>query len=322
MLTILLPYGSYRGPHINHFLSEAQEVFGDNFNVLGLDKFFKHGLPKDCTICMPRLGGVHTGFEEALQLLKKYEEKGIIMYPNISALLNCRHKDIFYSKCREIDVPIPDTYTLEFDEEFNLDLITFEGPYICKPSVGSGGLGIVKADTKKDLSNIIHLIQQKELESEHYLDKIIIQKYIENTQGFPISTRIYVLNNQVTCSTKIVSKLEKDQNVFETDLEKTIYVDNEEINFHNINKDNVVSNVISGGSVIPNIATEYEKEIALKVTKHFNLEFTAMDFVHDVEGNPYVLEANISPQVFKTHLLYKIHHPKMIYNFLQEKYGI
>jgi len=322
MLTILLPYGSYRGPHTNHFLSEAQEVFGNNFNVLGLDNFFKYGLPKDCTICMPRLGGVHTGFEEAIQLLKKYEEKGIIMYPNISALLNCRHKDIFYSKCREIDVPIPDTYIIELNKKFDLDLITFKGPYICKPSVGSGGLGIVKADTKKDLSNIIHLIQEKELESEHYLDKIIIQKYIENTQGFPISTRIYVLNNQVTCSTKIVAKLEKDQNIFETDLEKTIYVDNEEINFHNINKDNVVSNVISGGSVIPNIATEYEKEIALKVTKHFNLEFTAMDFVHDVEGNPYVLEANISPQVFKTHLLYKIHHPKMIYNFLREKYGI
>jgi len=322
MLTILLPYGSYRGPHTNHFLSEAQEVFGNNFNVLGLDNFFKYGLPKDCTICMPRLGGVHTGFEEAIQLLKKYEEKGIIMYPNISALLNCRHKDIFYSKCREIDVPIPDTYIIELNKKFDLDLITFKGPYICKPSVGSGGLGIVKADTKKDLSNIIHLIQEKELESEHYLDKIIIQKYIENTQGFPISTRIYVLNNQVTCSTKIVAKLEKDQNIFETDLEKTIYVNNKEINFHNIDKENVVSNVISGGSVIPNIATEYEKEIALKVTKHFNLEFTAMDFVHDVEGNPYVLEANISPQVFKTHLLYKIHHPKMIYNFLQEKYGI
>jgi glutathione synthase/RimK-type ligase-like ATP-grasp enzyme len=322
MLTILLPYGSYRGPHTNHFLSEAQEVFGNNFNVLGLDKFFEHGLPEDCTICMPRLGGVHTGFKEAMQLLKEYEDKGIIMYPNISALLDCRHKDIFYSKCQEIDVPIPDTYTINFDEEFNLDVITFEGPYICKPSVGSGGLGIVKADTKNDLLNIITLIQQKEIESEHYLDKIIIQKFIENTQDFPISTRIYVLNNKVTCSTKIVAKLEKDQNVFETDSEKTIFVNSKEIHFHNINKYNVVSNVISGGSVIPNIATEYEKEIALKVTKHLNLEFTAMDFVHDVNGNPYVLEANISPQVFKTHLLYKIHHPKMIYSFLQEEYGI
>ena len=301
MLTILLPYASYREPHTNHFLSEAQEVFGNNFNVLGLDKFFEHGLPEDCTICMPRLGGVQPGFEEAIQLLKEHEDKGIIMYPNISALLDCRHKNIFYSKCQEIKVPIPDTYTIDLNEEFNLDSITFEGPYICKPSVGSGGLGIVKTDTKNDLLNIINLIQQKELESEHYLDKIIIQKFIENTQGFPISTRIYVLNNTVTCSTKIVAKLEKDQN---------------------INKYNVVSNVISGGSVIPNIATEYEKEIALKVTKHLNLEFTAMDFVHDVNGNPYVLEANISPHVFKTYLLYKIHHPKMIYSFLQEEYGI
>lgn len=297
MLTILFPPSTYRGPHTNHFLSEAQEVFGDNFNVLGLDKFIEHGLPDNCTVCMPRLGGVHEDFEEIIELLKNYEKKGIIMYPNISALLTCRHKDIFYNKCREINVSIPDTYTIDLNEKFNLNSIKFEGPYICKPSVGSGGEGIIKVDTDEDLINIVNLIQKKKLEKEHYLDKIIIQKHIDNKLGYPISTRIYVLNNEVTCSTKILSKLPEGQDI-------------------------VVSNVISGGVVIPNIATEQEKQLALKVCNHVGLEFTAMDFVHDKDNNPYVLEANISPQVFKTHLLYKIHHPKMIYSFLQKEYGI
>lgn len=293
MLTILLPHGIYRDPHTYHFISEAQEVFGDNFNILGLDKFLKNGLPNDCTVCMPRLGGVHEGFEEAIELLKNYEKNGIIMYPNISALLICRHKDIFYNKCREINVSIPDTYIIDLNEKLNLDFITFEGPYICKPSVGSGGEGIIKVDTKEDLINIVTLIQKKKLEKEHYLDKIIIQKFIKNKLGYPISTRIYVLNNKVTCSTKIYSKLP-----------------------------GVISNVISGGVVIPNVATEQEKQLALKVCNHVGLEFTAMDLVHDENNNPYVLEANVSPHVFKTHKLYKIHHPKMIYNFLQKEYGI
>lgn len=290
MLTILLPY---RDSHTYHFLTEAQELFQDNFNILGLDKFLKTGLPNDCTVCMPRLGGVYERFEEAIELLKKYEEKGIVIYPNVSAMITGRHKDIFYKRCQEIDTPIPDTYTIDLNKKLNLDSIIFEGPYICKPSVGSGGKGIIKADTKKDLLNIITLIQQKQLETENYLNKIIIQKFIENNLGYPISTRIFVLNNEVTCSTKILSKIP-----------------------------GAVSNVTSGGVVIPNIATEKEKQLALKICNYIDLEFTAIDFVHDKYNNPYVLEANISPEVFKTHKLNKIHHPRMIYNFLQKEYGI
>ena len=318
MFTIIFPEGSFRGHRVNQFLGEAQSIFKEKLNVISLKDFLKNGLSDNCKICMPRIGSPSMS-NDTLELLKSYENNGVKIYPNTQSIVECGDKDLFYKKCLQNDIPIPKTTTLNLNESIDYTKINIPKPWIIKPVSGSGGNDIFKINSIKELEDFL---SNSEYISNTFKNKIILQEYIETIYNYPNHIRLYVLNNNLVCGAKFESSGKYVEGSI-VEKSKSIFVNKKEIHQHKTKLNNQpVSNVGHGGYVLDHKVTKLEEKIALKVADIFDIEFTAIDIMYDKNNNLYVLEANISPHVYQTVPLYNIHFPKMIYNFLQEKYEI
>jgi D-aspartate ligase len=99
---------------------------------------------------------------------------------NGDLMRNLTHKEKFYQRCEELNIPYPKTFVYRKELSGNFE-IPFEAPYIVKPSDGiaywehpfPSQKKVYKCDTREELNSVLALIYEA-----GYEDSIIIQDFI------------------------------------------------------------------------------------------------------------------------------------------------
>ena len=196
------------------------------------------------------------------------------------------------------------------------------GQCVIKPSIGTLGNGIYFVEAQDVADRIKEIIST---DDEFYKEcDIIVQKRIVNKKNIPESIRVFCFNGEPTCSITLSNVMELQHDVSQ-DLQvkqDILYNNGEVVDTMGYDMDfNTVSNLHNGGIAGPYFPNEQLKEQCRKICKATGIEFTAIDFVQDQQGQYYCLEANIAPHLYRAYTIHsgKVNHPKMIFNYLLDK---
>lgn len=140
----------------------------------------------------------------------------------------------------------------------NLNLIKF--PIIIKPANGTQGRGVKRFDTKDEF------IEYLKSEESVIFYPNIIQTSIENDGDY----RLIVIGDRVV--TALWKKRDPNK---------------------------VVANMSQGNEAIPIKPDQELEKLAIKAAKVLGIDFAGVDIIEDkISGKRYVLEVNLSPQIF------------------------
>jgi len=292
MLVIIYPTGTKRSVHLNSYIAEAEKIF-PNCKVINTEEFLeKHYLdwPKN-TIFVVRLGSqlVHS----IMPVLSKIWHSGHYhVFPNVPALKNCANKSNFYSLCAKhgINVPKFKVFADDGPEIKEKDFIDYK-ECVIKPSIGSLGSGIYLVKPDEVANKVQEILQTDNI---FYKDcDIIVQEKIENSNNILQSIRVFCFLGEPTVGLTLINSQESSD---------------------------IVSNLDKGGVVSLYHPNDELKNICRSICKITGIEFTALDFMQDQNGNFVCLEANVSPQYVKAHAIHKEegNHGKMIFNYLDK----
>ena len=324
MIVIIYPTGTKRSIHLNHFASEA-ELADVDVKYITTEQFLSIPITQwePDTIFLIRVGA--SSIIEILHLLKQYYSKGFTIFPNYPAIKNCLDKGRFSDLCKQNNIKTPETiYFDKTDKELWQTFPFWEwGQCVIKPSQGTLGSGIYVV-RGEDVPNMINYII--ETKNEFYENcEIIVQQRIQNKQKISQSIRVFCFLGEPTVAIAITNR-EDLYNKAGSDLktnQEIIYGDNGEI-LNTLGYDldfGTVSNVNKGGVAGPYFPDEQLKEQCKKICKATGIEFTAIDFVQDQQGEYYCLESNIAPHLYRAYTIYrgKVNHPQMIFDYLIDK---
>ena len=291
MIVVIYPTGTKRSIHMNHFASEAELADAD-VKFITTEQFLSIPMLQwePDTIFLIRVGA--TTITEILHVLEQYYSKGYTIFPNFPAIKNCLKKGVFSDLCKQNDIKTPETiYFSKTDDKPWKHFPFWEwGQCVIKPSQGSLGDGIYCVEGTDIAGRIEQIIKTQD---EFYEDcDIIVQQRIVNKKNIPESIRVFCFMGEPTCSITLTNS------VLDT-----------------------VSNLGNGGIAGPYFPNEQLKEQCRKICKATGIEFTAIDFVQDQQGQYYCLEANIAPHLYRAYTIHsgKVNHPKMIFDYLLDK---
>ena len=291
MIVVIYPTGTQRSVHTRHFAAEAELIDAD-IKFINTKQFLSIPMPQwePDTIFLIRVGAVDV--VEILHVLHQYYSKGYTIFPNVPAIKHCLEKGGFSDLCKQNDIKTPETtYFSKTDEKHWKHFPFWEwGQCVIKPSQGSLGDGIYCVEGTDVVGRIEQIIKTQD-EFYEYCD-IIVQQRIVNKKNIPESIRVFCFMGEPTCSITLTNS------VLDT-----------------------VSNLHKGGVAGPYFPDDNLKEQCRKICKATGIEFTAIDFIQDQQGNYYCLETNVAPHVYTAFGIYggKINHPKMIFNYLLDK---
>ena len=291
MIVVIYPTGTQRSIHTRHFAAEAELIDAD-IKFITTEQFLSIPMPQwePDTIFLIRVGAVDV--MEILHVLEQYYSKGYTIFPNVPAIKNCLKKGVFSDLCKQNDIKTPETIYFNKTYERHWKHFPFWewGQCVIKPSQGSLGDGIYCVEGTDVAGRIEQIIKTQD---EFYEDcDIIVQQRIVNKKNIPESIRVFCFMGEPTCSITLTNS------VLDT-----------------------VSNLGNGGIAGPYFPNEQLKEQCRKICKATGIEFTAIDFVQDQQGQYYCLEANIAPHLYRAYTIHsgKVNHPKMIFNYLLDK---
>ena len=291
MIVVIYPTGTQRSIHTRHFAAEAELIDAD-IKFITTEQFLSIPMPQwePDTIFLIRVGAVDV--MEILHVLEQYYSKGYTIFPNVPAIKNCLKKGVFSDLCKQNDIKTPETIYFNKTYERHWKHFPFWewGQCVIKPSQGSLGDGIYCVEGTDVAGRIEQIIKTQD---EFYEDcDIIVQQRIVNKKNIPESIRVFCFMGEPTCSITLTNS------VLDT-----------------------VSNLGNGGIAGPYFPNEQLKEQCRKICKGTGIEFTAIDFVQDQQGQYYCLEANIAPHLYRAYTIHsgKVNHPKMIFNYLLDK---
>ena len=291
MIVVIYPTGTQRSIHTRHFAAEAELIDAD-IKFITTEQFLSISMSQwePDTIFLIRVGAVDV--MEILHVLEQYYSKGYTIFPNVPAIKNCLKKGVFSDLCKQNDIKTPETIYFNKTYERHWKHFPFWewGQCVIKPSQGSLGDGIYCVEGTDVAGRIEQIIKTQD---EFYEDcDIIVQQRIVNKKNIPESIRVFCFMGEPTCSITLTN----------LDLQH-------------------VSNLGNGGIAGPYFPNEQLKEQCRKICKATGIEFTAIDFVQDQQGQYYCLEANIAPHLYRAYTIHsgKVNHPKMIFNYLLDK---
>ena len=323
MIVVIYPTGTKRSIHMNHFASEAELIDAD-IKFITTEQFLSIPMLQwePDTIFLIRVGA--TTITEILHVLEQYYSKGYTIFPNFPAIKNCLKKGVFSDLCKQNDIKTPETiYFSKTDDKHWKHFPFWEwGQCVIKPSIGTLGNGIYFVEAQDVADRIKEIIST---DDEFYKEcDIIVQKRIVNKKNIPESIRVFCFNGEPTCSITLSNVMELQHNVSQ-DLQvkqDILYNNGEVVDTMGYDMDfNTVSNLHKGGIAGPYFPNEQLKEQCRKICKATGIEFTAIDFVQDQQGEYYCLEANIAPHLYRAYTIYggRVNHPKMIFDYLLDK---
>jgi len=322
MIYIIQPAGTFRNIHTNHFASVLESLsYQEEIKFMPHTELLEKHVSEypDNSKFLIRLGAYT--ISEVLNVLKKLENIGHIVFPNYQSIRRCLYKDTFYQLCSENNIPIPKTVTFTRESEYKKWYFPeFGEKCIIKPSKGSLGRGIKLVKSLFVADELENLFAT----NEFYEDcDAIVQSYITKFDDKSQHIRIFCFLGEPTASITITngdSLIASDQRMY-VGKQKVLYDENGDIKetyIEDKNLNNLVSNVHAGGVAAPYFPDEKLKQLCRDVCKLTGIEFTAIDVIEDKQGNYYVLESNIAPHLYKAFVLHhgRVNHPEMIYNYL------
>lgn len=218
-------------------------------------------------------------YAQLLQTLTSLLEKKCYMPISADAFTIAHDKLLTHLELQKHNIPMPKTYVSSTVQAAKKILKTINYPVMMKFPHGTGGKGVMFADSYASASSLLDALATLR-------QPFIIQEYIE-TGGTDI--RAIVVGN------KVVASMRRKAGAMEA-----------RANFH------------SGGTGEPIELDTTTKKIAVDVAKAIRADICAVDILQSARG-PLVIEANISPGLQLISATTKINVADLISKFLYEK---
>jgi gamma-F420-2:alpha-L-glutamate ligase len=155
------------------------------------------------------------------------------------------------------DIPLVPTYILNNMAQLFEKKDKLEYPLIAKSAKGSHGLGVTLIHNFKDLCDYF---------ANNLISQTLIQKFLDTDSEFRSDIRIVTLGDKILGGFKRV-----------------------------VSRENITTNIAAGGRGEQIELDDKLIDIAHKVIKAFNAEYSGIDIMYD-KDQPVVLEVNNSPQ--------------------------
>lgn len=232
---------------------------------------------------IPRMGAYTTYFD--LAVIRHLERLGVRSYNTSESIEIVKDKLYSHQILAEYNMPVPKTMLVKFpvDVEFIEKNLGF--PVIVKTLSGSQGVGVFLCETKKNLADMMQLVESTSANSN-----IILQEFIKSSKGRDL--RVFTLGGRVLGCVERVAK--------EGDFK---------------------ANFSQGGHVRAFELTPEIEWLALEVSRAFNLDIAGIDLLFD--GSHFkVCEANSAPGFETIEQCLDIDVAKEIFHFLRVRLGL
>lgn len=193
-------------------------------------------------------------------LIRQFELMGVKVVNGYHGVVQAKNKIGMLQVLNASGVPMPTTYVLrssEYSEQIAEKIGSF--PLILKSVTGSHGIGVSIIESARGLRSIVDMLVENE-----YSEPIILQEYVRESSGKDI--RVIVVGGRVVAAMERIAR----------------------------KKGEFRSNFELGGKVRIAELTQKEKNIAIKATEAFGLDFSGVDILRTKNG-PKVLELNSNP---------------------------
>lgn len=193
-------------------------------------------------------------------LIRQFELMGVKAVNKASGISLAKNKIAMLQALNTCGVSMPTTYVLrssEYSEQIAAKIGSF--PLILKSVTGSHGIGVSIIESARGLRSIVDMLVDREVS-----EPIILQEYIRESRGKDI--RVIIVGGKVVAA---MERIARRRGEFRSNFEL-------------------------GGKVRITELTQKEKNMAIKATKAFGLDFSGVDILRTKNG-PKILELNSNP---------------------------
>jgi len=232
---------------------------------------------------IPRMGAFTTYFD--LAVIRHLERLGVKSFNSSESIEIVKDKLYSHQILAERNLPIPKTMLVKFPVDVELVESRLGFPVVVKTLYGSQGSGVFLCESKKQLTDLIQLVEVTKGSAN-----IILQEFIESSKGRDL--RVFTIGGRaIACI---------ERNAPEGEFK---------------------ANFSQGGTVSPYEITPEIEWLAVEASRIFNLDIAGIDLLFD--GEHYrVCEANSAPGFEAIEECLEINIPKEIFHFIRIRLGL
>ncbi|PIK16378.1 RimK family alpha-L-glutamate ligase [Halobacteriovorax sp. JY17] len=231
---------------------------------------------------IPRMGAYTTYFD--LAVIRHLERLGVRSFNTSESIEIVKDKLYSHQILAEYNMPVPKTMLVKFPVDVDFIEKNLGFPVIVKTLSGSQGVGVFLCETKRNLADMMQLVESTNINAN-----IILQEFIKSSKGRDL--RVFTLGGRVLGCVERVAK--------EGDFK---------------------ANYSQGGEVRAFELTPEIEWLALEVSRAFNLDIAGIDLLFD--GSHFkVCEANSAPGFETIEKCLDMDVAKEIFHFLRVRLG-
>lgn len=232
---------------------------------------------------IPRMGAFTNYFD--LAVIRHMERLGVKSFNSSESIETVKDKLFSHQILAQRNLPIPKTMLVKFPVNVELVEKRLGFPVVVKTLYGSQGSGVFLCESKKQLMDLIQLVEVTKGSAN-----IILQEFIESSKGRDL--RVFTIGGRAIACV--------ERNAPEGEFK---------------------ANFSSGGSVRPYEITPEIEWLAVEASRIFNLDIAGIDLLFD--GEHYlVCEANSAPGFETIEKCIDIDVPKEIFHFIRIRLGL
>ena len=232
---------------------------------------------------IPRMGAFTTYFD--LAVIRHLERLGVKSFNSSTSIETVKDKLYSHQILAERNLPIPKTMLVKFPIDVNLVEQRLGFPVVVKTLYGSQGSGVFLCETKKQLTNLIQLVEVTKGSAN-----IILQEFIKTSHGRDL--RVFTIGGRAIACV--------ERNAPEGEFK---------------------ANYSQGGSVKAHPITPEIEWLAVETSRILNLDIAGIDLLFD--GDHYrVCEANSAPGFETIETCLDMNVPKEIFHFIRIRLGL
>lgn len=230
----------------------------DCYIHIGKDPYISHNghILSEADVCVPRFSDENAEYK--LAIINHLENMGLYVVNSAKSVRLANNKldsQIFFFK-NGFKTPTSAMLTDENQLEYAMNSLDNKFPVIVKTLFGKGGVGVMKVESYPSLRGIVQLLLDRGV-------KFVIQEYIENDGAY----RIMTIGGKYVCA--MFRKIDTDKD-FRTNSSQNSKAEKYE-------------------------PSEREIAVCEQVSKLAGINFCAVDYMLDSEGEPIIFEFNSSP---------------------------
>ncbi|MAW07781.1 MAG: alpha-L-glutamate ligase [Halobacteriovoraceae bacterium] len=232
---------------------------------------------------IPRMGAFTTYFD--LAVIRHLERLGVKSFNSSESIETVKDKLFSHQILAERNLPIPKTMLVKFPVDVDLVETRLGFPVVVKTLYGSQGSGVFLCESKKQLTDLIQLVEVTKGSAN-----IILQEFVKTSRGRDL--RVFTIGGRaVACI---------ERNAPEGEFK---------------------ANYSQGGTVKPYDITPEIEWLAVETSRIFNLDIAGIDLLFD--GEHYlVCEANSAPGFETIEECLDLNVPKEMFHFIRIRLGL